>query len=62
MMTHEDQEVDRVVRESAKDPMNSRMGVCPSVTTHKDQEIDRVVRKTAKDLVDSRMGVCPHVG
>ena len=30
-MTHEDQEVDRVGRKSAKDPMNSRMGVCPSV-------------------------------
>ena len=50
---------DQVVRESANDPMNSRMGVCPSVTTHKDQEIDQAVRKYAKDLMNSRMGVCP---
>ena len=30
MTTHKDQEIDRVVRKSVKDQMNSRMGVCPS--------------------------------
>ena len=30
-MPYEDQEVDQVVRESANDPMNLGMGVCPSV-------------------------------
>ena len=29
--THKDQEIDRAVREFAKDPLNSRMGECPSV-------------------------------
>ena len=31
MMTHKNQEVERVGRKSAKYLMNSRMGVCPSV-------------------------------
>ena len=31
MTTHKNQEVERVVIKSAKDLMNSRMGVCPNV-------------------------------
>ena len=56
-----DQEIGRAMRRYAKDLINPRMGVCPSVTTHKDREIDQAVRKYAKDLINSRMGVCPSV-
>ena len=45
MMTHKNQEIDRAVKKTAKDLVDSRMGVCPSVKTHKDQEIDQVVRE-----------------
>ena len=31
MMTHKDQEIDRVVRKYTKGLINSRIGVCPSV-------------------------------
>ena len=31
MMTGKNQEIDRVMRKSMKDLMNSRTGVCPSV-------------------------------
>ena len=31
MTTRKDQEIDRVMRKFAKDLMNLRMGVCPSV-------------------------------
>ena len=58
MITRKNQEIYQVVRKSAKDPMNSKMGVCPSIivlkgvcpsrTTHKDQEIDQVARKICK--------------
>ena len=61
MTTSKDQEIDRVVRKSAKDLMNSRMGVCPSVTTYKDQEIDQALRKTCKtsdELKDRGMPQC----
>ena len=60
MMTHKDQEIDRVVRKYTKDLINSWMGVCPSVMTHKDQEIDRTVRKPTKDLINLRIGGMPQ--
>ena len=60
MMTHEDQEVDRVVRRTAKDLINSRMGVCHNVTTHKDQEIDKIGRKICKTSDELNDGGMPQ--
>ena len=71
MTTLKDQEINRAVRKTEKDLMNSRMGVypnitalkgeCPGMTTHKGQEMDRIVRKSTKDPMNSRMGVCPSI-
>ena len=49
------------MREVCKTSMNSRMGVCPSMTTHKGRETDWAVRKYTKGLINSRMRVCPSV-
>ena len=60
MTTCKDQEIDRVVRKSAKDLMNLRMRVCPSMTTRKDKEIDQVVRKFAKRYDELKNGGMPQ--
>ena len=51
MITHKDQQMDRVTMKSTKDLIISMNKVCPSVITHRDQQTNQAFMKSTKDPI-----------